>query len=94
VLAVTLQDAGIAHVIGTRTEGAGHPARSFPLERGGGMRIATSHLKAGPNGRVVEGAGVMLDEVLRLDLEGIRNGRDNQLERALDYLHSPVAALE
>ena len=38
----------------------------------------------------LEGVGVMPDEELALDLDGIIKGVDNQLQRAIEYLNGGV----
>ena len=91
VLTATLQDLGLALVIGTRTARGVNGALRYPLDSGGGLFITVEQSRAGPGRRVLEGAGVTPDELVVLNVEEIATGRDNQMQRALAYVHEQAA---
>jgi carboxyl-terminal processing protease len=91
VVTATLQDMGLAHVIGTVTAKKVDGALRFPLTNGGGLVITFERARAGPLRRVLDGAGVTPDELIALNTGDIRRGIDNQLARALAYIKQEAA---
>jgi len=63
ILAVSLQEWGIARVFGETTYGKGTVQSLFPVSTGGGVKLTTATWTSGL-GRDIDGAGVVPDEVL------------------------------
>jgi carboxyl-terminal processing protease len=82
VLTATLQDKGLAHVIGTVTAKKVDGALRFPLDHGGGLVITFERARAGPLRRVLDGAGVTPDELLALNTRDVQRGVDNIKEES------------
>ncbi|MBI2304675.1 MAG: S41 family peptidase [Chloroflexi bacterium] len=87
VLAAALQDAGRAPLIGVKTLGKGTVNHLRPLSDGSGLYIAFA-LWFSPKGRSINKVGVAPDINVEMTMEDITNGRDPQLERAVEYLLS------
>ena len=85
ILAAGLQDLGRARIFGTRTAGAALPSVFERLPNGDGFQYATAdYTSAG--GKVLEGAGVTPDEVVRLTRKALEDGHDPVLDRALQWI--------
>ncbi|MGE3269233.1 MAG: S41 family peptidase [Chloroflexota bacterium] len=90
ILAAALQENGVAWVIGTKTAGAVAAGVPVPLADGSGMLVTVQMINT-PNGRVLNEVGLEPDQVVELDQELFRKGKDNQLEAALSYVREQVA---
>jgi carboxyl-terminal processing protease len=90
ILAYSLQESRGAYVIGTRTRGSVRAPIPVALSRGGGLLISTTTIRVGRGKAILEGVGVVPDEALELDLTAVLEGRDNQLERAVEWISRPV----
>lgn len=90
ILAAALQENGAAKVIGTRTAGAVAAGVPIPLADGSGL-LVTVQVITSPSGRVLNEVGLEPDEVVELDPEQFRVGKDNQLEAALGYVREQIA---
>ena len=86
IITATLQDSGLAHVIGNRTAKKVDGALRFPLDDGGGLVITFERARAGPLRRVLDGVGVTPDELVVLNTRDLDSGLDNVLGRAIAYL--------
>jgi carboxyl-terminal processing protease len=91
VFASGLQESGRALVVGERSAGATLPSVAKELPTGAILQYAFADFRT-QRGRVLEGAGVIPDIVVRLDRRSLLAGRDPQLEAALDALQPPVAS--
>lgn len=90
ILAAALQENGIARVFGTKTAGVVAGTTFHPLSDGSGLSVTFLIIKSG-QGRVLNDVGLQPDEVVELDTEQLRLGRDNQLEAALTYVQQQSA---
>ncbi len=93
LVAASLQQAGLARIIGYKTSGVVNTSRTWAVA-GGGLFITTDRAFAGGRREYLDGAGVFPDEAVNLNREDLAAGHDSQLDRALDWLHSrpPAAA--
>jgi carboxyl-terminal processing protease len=80
-----LQDLGRARVFGRRTMGQALPAVTKGLPSGDTLMYVLGDFVTS-TGRRLEGAGVVPDEPLRLDLRALAQGRDRDLEAALTWI--------
>ena len=85
VAAAALQDAKRAPLIGVKTFGKGSVNQFFELSDGSALYLSVGRWFT-PNGRLIEGKGLVPDIEVELSDEDIQTKRDSQLERALDYL--------
>ena len=90
ILAAALQENGVARVIGTKTAGAVAAGVPIPLADGSGL-LVTVQVITSPSGRVLNEVGLEPDQVVELDPEQFRAGKDNQLDAALGYVHEQIA---
>jgi carboxyl-terminal processing protease len=86
VVAGALQDRGRAPIIGTQTFGKGSVNHFHRLADGSAIYITGARWYT-PNGNLIEGQGITPDEVVEITAEDIEQGRDPQLERAIEYLN-------
>jgi carboxyl-terminal processing protease len=91
ILAAALQENGVAKVIGTKTAGAVAAGIPVPLADGSGLLVTVQQINT-PSGRVINDVGLDPDQVVELDPEQFRFGKDTQLDAALSYLREQVAA--
>ena len=80
VLSGALQDYGRATIAGTKTFGKGSVNQLFPLKDGSALFITIGRWLT-PNGRLIEGKGLIPDQAI--DLKG-----DDAINWALDFLKS------
>lgn len=85
IVAGALQDHGRAKVIGTKTYGKGSVQEVKNLSDGSALRITIAEWKT-PRGRSIENVGITPDVEVKLQYEKYREGDDNQLEKAFDFL--------
>jgi carboxyl-terminal processing protease len=85
VFAGGLQDLGRARVFGSRTAGAVLPALMERLPSGDVLYHAVADYRT-PSGVVLEGRGVIPDEIVPVTREDLLAGRDAALEAALDWM--------
>lgn len=84
VLAGALQDYGRALLVGTTTFGKGSVNVLYPLSDGALYLTKARWLT--PKGRMIEGKGIRPDIFIELTPEDKEEGRDPQLQYAVDYL--------
>ena len=90
ILAAALQENGIAPVFGVKTSGAVAGTNYHPLADGSALAVTSLLINSG-QGKVLNKVGLEPDQVVELDVAGLRAGRDNQLEAALGYVRQEVA---
>ena len=90
ILAAAMQENGAAKVIGTKTAGAVAAAIPWPLSDGSGLLVTVSMITT-PSGRVLNEIGLEPDQVVELDPDLYRTGKDTQLDAALRYVNDEVA---
>ena len=85
IFAAALQATGRARVFGERSAGMALPAMTARLPSGDWLYFPTADLRA-PDGRRIEGQGVLPDEPARASVADLLAGRDPALEAAFDWL--------
>ena len=85
VLAGALQDRGRAPLFGTTTFGKGSVNILYPLSDGSALYLTVERWLT-PNGRPIEGKGLDPDYQVVITPDDIAQGKDPQLQQALDYL--------
>ena len=87
LVAAALQDDHLATIVGRRTFGKGVAQTMFPLPDGSAIKLTTARYFT-PDGRSIEGTGVVPDVTVREPADAARGvpGRDPQLDRALALL--------
>ncbi len=85
IVAGALQDRERAVLIGELTFGKGSVQRPFTLSDGSELRVTIARWFT-PNDRVIHGQGLEPDIEVLLPEEGLEQGEDPQLERAVEYL--------
>jgi len=91
ILAAALQENGVARVIGTKTAGAVAAGVPIPLADGSGL-LVTVQVITSPTGRVLNEVGLQPDQVVELDPEQFKVGKDTQLDAAVSYIREQIAA--
>jgi carboxyl-terminal processing protease len=87
LVAGALQDHGRGIVIGTKTLGKGRVNHFHELSDGSAIYITIAWWYT-PNGRQIEGQGILPDVTVERTAEDIERGYDPQLERAIEYIKS------
>ena len=90
VLAGALQDQGRAQIIGAQTFGKGDINVPVPFSDGSGLIITTARWFT-PQGRTISRVGIAPDIEVPRTPEDIAEGRDPQLDKALNVLEQAVA---
>lgn len=85
ILAGAIQDAARGVLIGEETFGKGSVNRFHELSDGSALYVTFARWTT-PNGRLIEGKGLLPDIEVPLTEEDRLAGRDPQLERALEYV--------
>lgn len=85
VVAGALQDHGRGVVVGEVTYGKGKMSLVNELSNGGALYVTFARWFT-PEGRQIDGKGIIPDIVVGTTPEDIENERDPQLERAIEYL--------
>jgi carboxyl-terminal processing protease len=86
VFAAALQEYGVAHVIGTTTNGCVGYTNILPLGDGSSLAV-TTHVNLGPiSNTALNGVGVVPDEWVGRTQDDIAAGRDPQLDAAIRHL--------
>lgn len=93
VVAGALQDAGRGPLIGEGTFGKGSVWEFYGLSDGSALTITVSRWFT-PKGRMIEGEGLNPDFEVTITEADLENGVDPQLERAIDYIKSPIKSAE
>jgi carboxyl-terminal processing protease len=90
ILASALQENGIGKVFGVKTAGAVAAGVPYPLVDGSGLLVTVQVITSG-QGKVLNEVGLDPDEVIPLDTEQLRQGKDNQLDAALTYVREQAS---
>lgn len=85
VFAAGMQELGRAVVVGERSMGAALPSVFTKLPTGALLQYAIADFKT-PKGVLIEGLGVMPDREVKLTRRTLLEGRDSQLEAAIDQI--------
>lgn len=85
IFSAVMMEQGRAVTVGIRTAGAVSVARQFALPYGAGMMVAIRQFFTA-GGRTLEKIGVVPDIRVNLTSKDIAEGRDSQLERAIQIL--------
>jgi len=85
ILASALQENGVARVFGMKTAGAVAAGIPYPLVDGSGLLVTVQTITSG-QGKVLNQVGLEPDEAIALDLDQLRQGKDNQLDAAVTYV--------
>jgi carboxyl-terminal processing protease len=85
IFATGMQRIGRARVFGERSAGAALPALMERLPSGDVFVHAVADF-TDPDGKRVEGAGVVPDEIILLSEDAVRKGRDTALEAAMRWI--------
>jgi carboxyl-terminal processing protease len=91
VFAAAIQEHHIGRLVGTTTAGAVAASIFIPLSDGSALQLSVEQVYSG-GGALLDRVGVHPDDEVELDLDELRQGRDAQLERALDYLRVQAVA--
>ena len=86
ILAGALQDHGKATLVGTTSFGKGSVQDIRSLPDGSGLKITISQWIT-PNGQYINNVGIEPDVRVESTADDIENGRDPQLQKALELLH-------
>jgi C-terminal processing protease CtpA/Prc len=86
-----LRASGRATFVGSETEGTNGGAPDFSLP-GGGYMVFTHERVLNPDGSEFQGVGIVPDVYVEPTVEGVRAGRDEVLERAIQVLRTRVSA--
>jgi carboxyl-terminal processing protease len=89
VVAGALQDYGKGVLIGTKTFGKGSINHWRQLSDGSAIYITIGRWYT-PNGRQIEGNGLTPDIVVERTQQDIEQGKDPQLDRAIEYIKSQI----
>jgi len=89
VVAGALQDYGRAPLIGNQTFGKGSINHFRQLSDGSAIYISIGRWYT-PNGRQIEGNGLTPDIVVNTTEQDIQQGKDPQLDRAIEYIESKM----
>lgn len=87
VVSGAIQDYQRGYVIGTTTYGKGSVNIYKELSDGSALYITIEHWFT-PNGRQIQGEGIVPDEIVEITVEDIEQGIDPQLNRAIEFLKS------
>jgi len=90
IFAAGMQRIGRARVFGERSAGAALPAMMDRLPSGDVFVHAVADF-TDPDGKRIEGAGVVPDEITPLSEKDLANGRDTALEAAVRWIRSNPA---
>ncbi|MFC1466030.1 MAG: S41 family peptidase [Candidatus Brachytrichaceae bacterium NZ_4S206] len=87
IVAGAMQDTGRATLIGEKTFGKGSVQSPQTLSNGGQLRITIERWYT-PNDRAIHGVGISPDYIVSNSPEDVRDGKDPQLEAAIEFLTS------
>lgn len=90
ILAGALRDERRVKLVGEKTFGKGTVQQLLPLKDGSSLKLTIAHWVL-PNGQILEGNGLVPDVEVKLTDEDIENGRDPQLQKAIEILRGEIA---
>jgi carboxyl-terminal processing protease len=89
IVAGAIQDYGRGKLIGTKTYGKASVQLLFDLSDGSSLHVTNAHWLT-PNRHEIDGAGLTPDITVEFSDEDRQNGRDPQLDQAIEYLSGVV----
>jgi carboxyl-terminal processing protease len=89
LLPSALREHGLGYVIGSRTAGVFAAGIRAPLQDGSTLAVTTQLWKTS-QGMEIEGVGLEPDLAVDLDPGALAEGRDTQLQAAIDYLKTKL----
>ena len=91
ILAGAVKDYEMGTIVGTKTFGKGIVQKVFGITDGSGVKLTISHYYT-PKGNDIHEVGIEPDEEVELDVEAyVKDGSDNQLDRAKEILSEEIA---
>lgn len=91
ILAGAVKDYEMGTIVGTKTFGKGIVQKVFGITDGSGVKLTISHYYT-PKGNDIHEVGIEPDEEVELDVESyVKDGSDNQLDRAKEILSEEIA---
>lgn len=87
IVAGALKDYNLARIIGEQTFGKGSVQNYRELSDGSAIKITVAKWLT-PRGNSISEIGIEPDELVELTLEDLNEGKDPQLESALDYIEA------
>lgn len=84
-----IQDYKRGYIMGTQTRGKGSVNQFFPLDDGSAIYLSIEYWYT-PNGRQIQGEGIIPDEIVEITQEDIEQGIDPQLNRAIEYIQNEI----
>jgi carboxyl-terminal processing protease len=91
IFASAVQEHGAATILGSNTSGSVAAAQVFGLPDGAGLQVTVFEILSA-DGKPLNKVGVMPDEVIDPDPNGIAQGTDPVVARAIEILHDQFAA--
>jgi carboxyl-terminal processing protease len=85
ILAGALQDRGRAVLIGAQTFGKGSVQLVYDLSDGSSVHVTSARWYT-PERQALDAQGLAPDILVEITQEAIDNGRDEMLQRAIEYL--------
>ena len=86
-MAGALQDYKLAKLVGTQSYGKGSVQEVTTYDDNSLLKISIAHWMT-PNGRDINGTGLTPDVIVNLDQQTLENGKDDQLQKAIDLLNN------
>ena len=90
IVAGAIQDHGRGILLGTETFGKGSVQITHTLQDGSSLRITVAHWLL-PNGRTLDGEGIIPDQVVEFTAADRESGNDPQIDGAVEYLRQQTA---
>lgn len=90
ILAGALRDQRQAKLIGEQSFGKGTVQEVYNLKDGSSIKITIAHWVM-PSGRILDSEGLKPDYEIKLTEDDFKNGRDPQLDKALDILKGEIS---
>ena len=85
IVAGALHDLNIATLIGQKTFGKGTVQQLIPLNNGAQLKVTIARWYT-PNGKNITGQGIVPDTLVSISDSDYNNGKDPQLDAAVNYL--------
>ena len=86
IFAEALRHYGVAKIVGTNTFGKGVVQELFPITSKTSLKVTVARW-LGPNGKQIPHDGIIPDVMATTSDEVVKNGKDTQMEKALEVLN-------